>query len=247
MHYLGGKYRKGKQIAGYLNQIRLPGQPYNEPFCGSLWVTQYIADAPIYASDKHPFLIATLQSVQAGWVPPYFVGEDEYNFIKDNQDWLPPNLVGFVGFGCSFGGKWFGGYARDRRSDRPYSTQAQKGLLLKVGRVGNKAQYFVADFLVDDPPEEGCLIYCDPPYDGTTGYGSIVGDFDSSLFWKRVLELESRGHTLVVSEYDAPDGFTCVMEMPTQTDLSMADGTKEFRMEKLFRPGDHKPLQGRLL
>ena len=26
-----------------------------------------------------------------------------------------PALTGFVGFGCSFGGKWWGGYAKDKR------------------------------------------------------------------------------------------------------------------------------------
>lgn len=247
LRYLGGKYRTAGQISTYLNMLRQKGQAYWEPFVGSAWVLARIAGEPNYASDKHPYLIAMWQELQEGWEPPEFVHEKFYDSVKAHPDAYDTHLVGFIGFGCSLGGKWWGGYARDKRAPRPYSTQAQRGLLRKIARIGDRAEFFVADFLTATPPEPGCLIYCDPPYDGTTGYGDIVGEFDTNAFWARVRDLEAQGHTVVVSEYVAPDDFSCVLEIKTQTDLMMADGSKDQRVEKLFRLGNHELMQPRLL
>ena len=40
----------------------------------------------------------------------------QYVKIKDNQN-EDMGLAGFVGFGCSYGGKWWGGLAREHRGD----------------------------------------------------------------------------------------------------------------------------------
>jgi site-specific DNA-adenine methylase len=103
--------------------------------------------------------------------------------------------------------------------------------------------FICANFLYDDPPEANMLIYCDPPYFGATEYRGIP-QFDHDAFWARVIELEQAGHTVLVSEYVAPDGFTCILEMPSR--LSVGDSRK-WRTEKLFRYGDHAPFQPRLI
>ena len=54
------------------------------------------------------------KALQSGWEPPDIVTEAEYQYIKDHKD-EDPALAGFVGFGCTFGAKWFAGYARDKR------------------------------------------------------------------------------------------------------------------------------------
>ncbi len=76
-----------------------------------------------------------------------------------------------------------------------------------------------------------CLIYCDPPYVGTTGYGA-VGEFNTERFWQHCRYLSSN-NTVVVSEYVAPDDFVCVWQKKTKTDMHTLSG-KEPRIEKLF-------------
>ena len=101
--------------------------------------------------------------------------------------------------------------------------------------------FFVADYLTQEPPAEGCLIYCDPPYSNTTAY-AINRGFDHEAFWERNRELEARGHTVIISEYTAPDDFSCVLEIKTITELRMANGQRDLRTERLFRFGEHKPF-----
>lgn len=247
MHYLGGKFRTRDQIAAYLNLIRKPGQGYWEPFVGAGWVLEKIRGMPNWASDAHPYLIEMWKALQKGWQPPKRVSQKTYNAVKDHPDNYPPELVGFVGFGCSFSGKWFGGYARNERGqgdgpgERPYSEQSRMGLLVKIGHM-EPVNFYQADFMAATPPALRLLIYCAPPYEGKTGY-ELVPEFDHDAFWNRVRRLTIDGHTVVVSEYTAPDDFACVVEMPTRTDMRLANGSSESRIEKLFRYGQHVPLQ----
>ena len=75
-------------------------------------------------NDKHAYLIAMLRGVQNGYELPELITPDQYQLIKADKDW-DPVLVGFVGFGCSFGGKWFGGYARNATGTN-YALQSKR-------------------------------------------------------------------------------------------------------------------------
>lgn len=237
MKYLGGKSKTANQIAAYLNQIRQPGQPYWEPFVGAGWVLERVKNKPIFASDANPYLVELWRAVQAGWVPPDTVSEEDYRRAMAGE--LTESMTAFVGFACSYGGKWFGGYARG--GDQNYAKMGQQSLLRKAARAEDGIFFFYADFLECYVPARGCLIYCDPPYNDTTGYGA-VGKFDTEAFWARVRWLENHGHTVVISEYAAPDDFSCVLEMFTKTDMHTRDG-KDPRIEKLFRLGEHPKFQ----
>ena len=50
-----------------------------------------------------------------------------YDYIRTHKD-EDHVLTGFVGFGCSFGGKWFGGYARNAGGTN-YAAQSKRSLL----------------------------------------------------------------------------------------------------------------------
>lgn len=232
------KFRTANKIAGYLNFIRKPHQPYWETFVGAGWVLERIAGGK-YASDANSYLIAMWQALQDGWIPPDNITEQEYLAIKDlvNDD---DALKAFVGFGCSFGGKWFGGMAKNE-TDRNYCLNAKRSLLRKISAIGNSATFFHADFMTTDPMHPDMLIYCDPPYENTTGYGE-TGSFDNSKFWERVRQLSEQGHDVYVSEYVAPDDFSTVLEIVTKTDLRTVSG-KELRIEKLFRYGQDRKFQ----
>lgn len=241
MQYLGGKSRTRNQIAGYLNLIRQPGQPYWEPFVGAGWVLEKVVGGPRYASDANPYLIAMWQALQAGWEPPGVVTEEDYQRAKAGD--CEPHLMAFIGFGCSFGGKWFAGYARGCVTNY---AKTSRGSLLQSLKGIRPATFFAANFLTCNPPAPACLIYCDPPYDGTEGYDAVP-PFDTLAFWRRVRQLESQGHTLVVSEYQAPDDFSCVVRMPTKTEMRTTNNGRELRIERLFRLGQYVPLQPSLL
>lgn len=242
MKYLGGKFRTAGEISDYINSVIMPGQAYWEPFVGAAWVLRRIKAGKKYASDINPYLIAMWNAAISGWIPPANVTEEEYASIKENKDQYPPELVAFVGFATSFGGKWYGGYARNADPGRNYASEGSRSVRRGAAFISD-AEFFVADFLKHDPPEEKMLIYCDPPYVGTTQY-DYAPMFDHGRFWLRVRELENEGHNVVVSEYTAPKDFSVVLEIPTKTDLHTRGG-KGMRTEKLFAltPLDEKVRQ----
>ena len=237
MRYLGGKARIAGEVAGYLNAIR-NCRPYWEPFVGAGWILARIQGMPNFASDANGALIAMWQALQNGWQPPEHVSEDEYQAARELHDTDPSKA--FIGFGCSFGGKWFGGYARDNRGGN-YAARARRSLLSKLETMP-EVQFYRADFLTALPPTPGMLIYCDPPYRSTTGYGA-VGDFDHDAFWQRCAALERCGHVVLISEYSAPEGFSVVWRGTSKMGLRNGDGKQEARAECLFRYGEHEPQQ----
>ena len=58
---------------------------------------------------------------------------------------------------------------------------------------------------------DGCVVYADPPYDGTTGYGKEK--FDSDIFWEYAREI-SKNHLVFVSEQSAPQDFKSIWDKP---------------------------------
>lgn len=226
IRYFGGKSRIGKDIVKVLKSLRKENQPYIEPFVGGGWVMS-LMDGERYAYDKHPYLIEMYKSMQQGWIPPTELSKEQYQYIKDNKD-EKPYLTGFVGFGCSFAGKWFGGYTHSK--DRNYCLNAYNSIMKKMDNM--KDVYFDCKDYRELKPSDS-LIYCDPPYQGTTQYGSIVGNFDSEEFWD-VMREWSINNTVVISEYQAPDDFVEIWRKETKTDIRNKNNKKEQRIEKLF-------------
>ena len=179
------------------------------------------------AYDKHPYLIAMYKELQNGWIPPDTITKEEYYYIKNNKD-EKPYLTGFVGFGCSFAGKWFGGYASNSRGDN-YCLNSKNSILRKMNTL-NDVRFEVADY--KDLIFKDSLIYCDPPYQGTTQYG-LVGEFDSIEFWE-TMRMWSQYNTVIVSEYNAPEDFKCVWQKKTKTEIRNRDNIREDRVERLY-------------
>lgn len=232
MKYLGGKMRIAKQIGSYLNQViedkRITG--YIEPMCGSCWITQEInPNIKRFASDIHPDLILLWKGLQDGsFTPPDTVSEEQYKILKETP---PSALRGFVGFGCSFSGKWWGGYARCKTKPRNYCGEAKRTLLKKIQKLRN-VNFSCCSYDFWYPRDT--LIYCDIPYFGTTEYKDKF-NYENFYNWSRVM---SRNNYLYISEYKMPDDFETVLEIHTKTDMSNKDGKKEHRIEKLFRHKD---------
>ena len=228
MRYLGGKSKIRKQVAAFLESVRKPNQVYFEPFVGGGWVLQEMSGKRV-ASDGNKALIALYKAVQDGWEPPEFVSEDDYKIYQKLQASDDP-MTAFCGFGVSFAGKWFGGYARSE-GKTCYAATSKRSLMKQKPML--RGVHFESRMFNEWNPKDA-LVYCDPPYAGTTQYGAFDG-FDHELFWQTMRDWVSRENTVVVSEYSAPDDFVCVEEFVSQMGLSVGDKvTRPKRVEKLF-------------
>lgn len=144
-------------------------------------------------------------------------------------------MTGFAGFGCSFGGKWFGGYARNT-SGTKYAAQSKQSLLKDMSTL-MAAEIFCCDYR-NVPLPTNSVVYADPPYAGTTQYGNEK--FDSVAFWQYMRELSEQGHTVLISEQTAPDDFTCIWEKPLRRTLDVNKANNFIVMEKLFIYGQKR-------
>lgn len=230
MQYLGGKSKIRKELSKFLESVRIPGQAYFEPFVGGGWVLQEMSGKR-KASDGNKALISMYQALQDGWEPPDFVSEQTYKEYQSNRNTDDP-MTAFCGFGVSFAGKWFGGYARSE-GKTCYAATSKRSLLKQLPLI--KDVEFVQGLYNEHAPE-GMLVYCDPPYANTTQYGAFTG-FDHKAFWEKMREW-TLSNTVVVSEYEAPEDFVCVREFVSQMGLSVGD--KETRPKRIERVFMHK-------
>lgn len=228
MKYLGGKERIAKQIVEFLESERDFAQLYVEPFMGSGAIF-YRMTGPKIGGDLHPDLMLMWQALQNGWTPPTELSEAEYLELKNQTESSP--LRAFAGFGCSFGGKWFGGYAREK--GRNFAMNAHNSLMKKKDGLHpdwtelRQGHYGWATGIED------AIIYCDIPYRFTTKY---MFDFwhDDFYTWARKV---SKRNKVFVSEYQMPDDFKCVFEINRNLELKSKDGNQA-RVERIFTIGE---------
>ena len=71
---------------------------------------------------------------------------------------------------------------------------------------------------------EGDVVYCDPPYQGTTAADYYTEEFDHDKFWEWI---RTRNYTVYVSEYSAPDDFVSIWSKKKQRNAAGGkSGTK---------------------
>lgn len=235
MRYLGGKSRQARHIAQVLRHLRSQSNGnYYEPFIGGASVFDIAAPMfeQVEASDIHLDLMMMWQSTAGGWwVPPSVVSAETYVELRDAE---PSALRGFVGFGCSYGGKWFGGYARER-VDYKHTGDicgASRSSVLKSSLImRNSNARLLRRSYADLDPKPGSMIYCDPPYAGTTGY-SDTESFDHSLFWDTARSWALVGCLVLVSEYSAPENIPVVWERSARK--SVGDNVSSSSTERVF-------------
>lgn len=226
IQYFGGKAKIAKFIVPFLESQRKENQPYIEPFVGGANIVSLMSGQR-YAYDYNEYLIEMYKAVQNGYELPDILSEEEYKHIKENKD-ENKALTAFVGFGCSFAGKWFGGYARNK-DNRNYCS-VSKRLLLKKMKTMSDVIFDWKDYKTLQP--ENCLIYCDPPYANTTKFNGVK-NFDSKEFWN-IMRIWSLNNEVFISEYKAPDDFKCVLNIETKTDIRNKNDNRIKTNEKLF-------------
>jgi DNA adenine methylase len=167
------------------------------------------------------------QGVQNGYELPELITEEQYKYIREHKD-ENKILTGFVGFGCSFGGKWFGGYARNKTNTN-YALQSKKSLLKDMDNLMT-TQFTCQDYLDVIIPNNS-IVYADPPYNNTTGYGK--DKFNSDEFWE-YMRVISKNNKVFISEQTAPNDFECVWEKEFTRTLDVNKDNQFKVTEKLF-------------
>lgn len=236
MRYMGGKSRLAKSIRDVvISRVESTRVTYWEPFVGGCGSFEVIAPEfeRAVGSDTHEDLILMWQAVSKGWNPPTEVTPEKYALLRDAA--IPAAIRGFVGFGGSFGGKWFGGYAKGGYT----STGEPRNHLAESARNVLKTQQKLSECNVEFrnvpyteiTPEPGDVVYCDPPYAGTTEYNS--SGFDSDAFWTWCDGLVDQGVQVFVSEYTAPDHWTEVFRKELLSSTDRAENRKK-AVDRLF-------------
>ncbi|MDD5417135.1 MAG: DNA adenine methylase [Candidatus Aenigmarchaeota archaeon] len=232
MKYMGSKNRIAKYILPIMLAEKLPNQWWVEPFVGGANIIDKVQGKRIGA-DINPYLIDALIAIrdQINNLPKNNkeFTEADYKQLKVNSNY---KYKGYAGFAFSYGGKWLGGWCRDRTGKRDYVQEAYRNALKQSSKLSDIIFTCVSYSDLEVPPNS--LIYCDPPYEGTTKYKV---NFDHKAFWQWCRDKENEGHTVFVSEYNAPEDFECVWQKEIVSSLTKDTGSKT-GIEKLFRLRD---------
>lgn len=242
MKYMGSKARLSKDLAPILNKYieKYKINTYIEPFVGGCNMMEHIVCNNRIGYDNNEYLINMWNKLEDGWIPPKELTKEEYNKIKDNKDDFSKELVAIAGLCATYNAKWFGGYAgivhTKVNTIRNYYDEAVRNILKQIDKL--KDVEFKYDSY-ENLKYKHCLIYCDPPYQGTTTYGTSK-DFNYDTYWNKVREW-SKNNIVICSEYNAPEDFICVYEKQLTTTMDKSSRKKD--TEKLFI---HKDLYNKL-
>ena len=247
MKYLGGKNKISKYIADFIRNSVGPDMVdgYLEPFCGSLAITVRMTDyKKVIASDIHSDLIKLWKEVQKNkFTPPATLNEEQWKEIKTHKS--PSAMKAFVGFGCSFGGKYFGGYAQKYTNGKKEDyLKAATNSINKIRPQIKDVKFYNKDYNKWRP--KNMLIYCDPPYVSSkfpvkyrTGVKKY-SEFDNKKFWNTMRKW-SKNNYVFISEQNAPDDFISVWSKKKYRSISnskktryKSTKTKKYRVEHLF-------------
>jgi len=228
MKYTGSK----NNIAKYILPIMLKdrnGKNWVEPFVGGANMIDKV-DGYRFGYDNNEYLICLLNHVKnGGFIEKREISKEEWYHVKENKDLYPKWYVGLIGVLASYNGNWFSAYGGGSKTKegnyRNYFDEGIRGLI--------KQDLTGIDFVFSDYKnidfKELSIIYCDPPYAGTTKYKD---DFDHDKFWQWCREKCEDGHRVFVSEYNAPDDFVCVWSGELSVTVQKS-GTKK-ATERLF-------------
>lgn len=230
MVYMGSKNRIAKEILPLILKDRKEEQFYIEPFCGGCNLVDKISGNRI-ANDMNPYLIALFEKLLNGWNPPEKVSKEEYDLCRISKDQFEKHIVGYIGFVCSFRGKFFNGFVKSEFSTgRNRQDEMRRNVVSQIESL--RGIYFCSgayDKLI--LPKES-LIYCDPPYEGTTSYKINETKFDHEAFWQWCREKKKEGHQIFISEFTAPEDFECIWEKKLKNCLSV--NSRSVVTEKLW-------------
>jgi DNA adenine methylase len=236
MKYMGSKNRIAKHILPImLKEMEEKGYTtWVEPFCGGGNVIDKVPDKyKRIGADLKQHTIAAMLGIR-DFVDelPSTVSEEQYKNVKGTE---PHPVNSWVRFGGSFGGKFDNGYARSKDykgNDRNHIREAKTNALKQSPKI-QTVEFLCCSYEALSNITNS-LIYCDSPYQGTTGYKT--GAFDHEKFFAWCREMKSKGNSVFVSEYNAPEDFELVWQGEVKTNFSSTRKSATHNaIEKLFK------------
>lgn len=233
MKYMGSKARIAKHLLPIILKDRKPDQWYVEPFVGGGNMIDKVEGNRI-GSDSNKWLILALKLIQMEPESiPDIITETDYSSAKTLKK--EDGITGFIGFAMSFGGKWFAGYRRDKAGSKgciknmeTQTKRAKKSAVLQSRNISG-VNFLCCTYDHLEIPKDS-IVYCDPPYQGTTKYKD---GFNHDDFWQWCREKAGEGHKVFISEYSAPDDFVCVWSGQLKVSVAKS-GRQKDAMERLF-------------
>lgn len=242
MKYMGSKRRIAKHLIPIMVEAAKEKNitTWVEPFVGGGNMIDKVPDSfTRIGYDLNPHTICAMIDIRDNPEKlPDSISEEEYkSFIGCD----PVSIKSWVRFNSSFGGKFDGGYARERYSSKSdikrgvtrNDTAESKRNALKQSPLIQKVDFIYNSY--ENLDFENCLIYCDPPYQNTSGYKT--GDFNHDKFfdWCRN---QAKKNLVFVSEYNAPEDFEEVWRGEIKTNFaSSRKKATHNAVEKLFKVG----------
>jgi DNA adenine methylase len=219
--YMGSKNRHAKDILPILREEFTEGMQYIEPFVGGGNMIDKV-DFPVrIGCDISEDTINALISIRdhAEDLPRNSLEftEQDYNSVRKG---INHPHSGYISYALSYAGKHWGGWRRDGKGTRDYVKEAFNNAQKQSPSL--KGVTLLVRSVFDIHPQTKSLIYCDPPYRGTTKYKV---DFDHDRFYDWCRFIAKQGHTVIVSEYWMPEDFECVFEKSVKSSLTKDTGS----------------------
>jgi len=232
--YMGSKNRIAKYILPLILKDRKPGQWYVEPFVGGANIIDKVTGNRLGADNNH-HIIAALLLIRDNLelIPKNNTEftEDDYKNCRCNHN-FSYGLIGYAGIAFSFSGKWFGGWARGKNNKgelRDYVAEQYRAAVKQNKALQGCKLLPISYTDINIPPLS--IIYCDSPYEGTTQYKD---KFNHKHYWNWCCEQVVKGHKVFISEYNAPNDFTCIWKQGLNCSVTRKGIHRKKATEKLF-------------
>lgn len=229
---MGSKNR----IAKYLLPIMLEEAKNNnittwvEPFVGGAnMIDKVPKEFKRVGYDINPHLTTALIDIRDNVsILPNELSETNYKLIKGTE---AKSINSWLRFVCSFGGKFDNGYAREKGSDDTTFCGYGKRNALKQSPNIQNIEFICNSF--ENLSFENSLIYCDPPYKGTTSYKTNPFPYEKFYEWCKDMKL--KGNLVFISEYEMPSEFKEIWKGEIKTNFSSTRKKATHNaIEKLF-------------
>lgn len=199
---MGGKARIAKHIVPIINEaVKKSNGMLFEPFCGGCNITPPHFAGRVFANDLNEDLICLFKDAILGRSFPEYVDIEMYRAAKNGE--YDKALTAYIGFCASYNGRYFAGFVGNGyltvRGKRDYQKELISSFNKTVRSLRDMPSLTLSSLPYTEMEiPENSVIYCDPPYDGTTQYKN--GGFDHDKFWQWA-EMMSESNTVFVSEY----------------------------------------------
>lgn len=233
MIYMGSKNRIAKHILPImLKEMQDKGYTtWVEPFVGGGNMIDKVPDCyKRIGYDLNGHVIQAMIDIrdQPNNLPESF-SFDERKHWKLQE---PSELYSWACIVTSFGADLMGGYARCKGSDDSTYCMRGKRNALKQSPKIKSVEFICKSYR--DVKVTNSIIYCDPPYQKTSGYKT--GEFNHEEFFEWCREMKSKGNSVFVSEYNAPEDFELVWQGEIKTNFSSQRKEATHKaIEKLFK------------